>query len=374
VAEVDVRLERVTKDFGEMVAVDDLSVDIPEGEFFSMLGPSGCGKTTTLRMIGGFEEPTRGTIYLGGRDVTDLPPYKRDVNTVFQSYALFPHLDVFENVAFGLRRKKVDKSEVTRRVKETLTLVDLLGFEKRRPSQMSGGQAQRVALARALVNSPKVLLLDEPLGALDLKLRKQMQLELKRIQMEVGITFVYVTHDQEEAMTMSDRIAVMRHGKIEQIGPPEEVYEGPATEFVAAFLGASNMIDGEVKGQSDGLTTIMLSSGTTVTAPSERAPFRSGTAVKVGVRPEKISILAATDEEPSGVNSVSGLLRMSTYIGVSHQYKIEGPGGVTLTVWVQNLGTQRAPSPGEPVRLVWSPEHTFAVLPQEGLVLEEEQQ
>ncbi len=372
--EVDVRLERVTKDFGETVAVDDLSVDIPEGEFFSMLGPSGCGKTTTLRMIGGFEEPTRGTIYLGGRDVTDLPPYKRDVNTVFQSYALFPHLDVFENVAFGLRRKKVDKSEVTRRVKDALTLVDLVGFEKRKPSQMSGGQAQRVALARALVNSPKVLLLDEPLGALDLKLRKQMQLELKRIQMEVGITFVYVTHDQEEAMTMSDRIAVMRHGKIEQIGPPEEVYEGPATEFVAAFLGASNMIDGEVKGQDDGVTTIMLSSGTPVIAPSDRAPFRTGTAVKVGVRPEKISLQADTDEEPSGVNSVSGLLRMSTYIGVSHQYKIEGPGGVTMTVWVQNLGTQRAPSPGERVRLVWSPEHTFAVLPQEGLVLEEEQQ
>ncbi len=372
--EVDVRLERVTKDFGETVAVDDLSVDIPEGEFFSMLGPSGCGKTTTLRMIGGFEEPTRGTIYLGGRDVTDLPPYKRDVNTVFQSYALFPHLDVFENVAFGLRRKKVDKSEVARRVKEALTLVDLIGFEKRKPGQMSGGQAQRVALARALVNSPKVLLLDEPLGALDLKLRKQMQLELKRIQMEVGITFVYVTHDQEEAMTMSDRIAVMRHGTIEQIGPPEEVYEGPATEFVAAFLGASNMIDGEVKGQDNGMTTIMLSSGTPVIAPSERAPFSTGTAVKVGVRPEKISLLAESDEGPAGVNSVSGLLRMSTYIGVSHQYKIEGPGGVTMTVWVQNLGTGRAPSPGESVRLVWSPEHTFAVLPQEGLVLEEERQ
>jgi spermidine/putrescine transport system ATP-binding protein len=230
VPEVDVRLERVTKDFGEAVAVDDLSLDIPSGEFFSLLGPSGCGKTTTLRMIGGFEEPTRGIIYLGGRDVTDLPPYKRDVNTVFQSYALFPHLDVQENVAFGLRRRKVAKPDIKTRVEDTLRLVDLVGFESRKPSQMSGGQQQRVALARALVNQPKVLLLDEPLGALDLKLRKQMQLELKRIQSEVGITFVYVTHDQEEAMTMSDRLAVMRQGKIEQIGDPEDVYENPQTE------------------------------------------------------------------------------------------------------------------------------------------------
>ncbi|HYU94369.1 MAG TPA: ATP-binding cassette domain-containing protein, partial [Actinomycetota bacterium] len=214
--EVDIRLDRVTKAFGDTIAVDDLSLDIEEGEFFSMLGPSGCGKTTTLRMIGGFDDPTRGTIYLGGRDVTDLPPYRRDVNTVFQSYALFPHFNVFENVAFGLRRRKVDRSEIERRVKESLELVDLVGFDRRKPGQMSGGQQQRVALARALVNRPKVLLLDEPLGALDLKLRKQMQLELKRIQEEVGITFIYVTHDQEEAMTMSNRLAVMRHGKAEQ--------------------------------------------------------------------------------------------------------------------------------------------------------------
>ncbi|HYV01071.1 MAG TPA: spermidine/putrescine ABC transporter ATP-binding protein, partial [Actinomycetota bacterium] len=245
--EVDIRLDRVTKLFGDTVAVNDLSLDIEEGEFFSMLGPSGCGKTTTLRMIGGFDDPTRGTIYLGGRDVTDLPPYRRDVNTVFQSYALFPHFNVFENVAFGLRRKKVDRSEIERRVKESLELVDLVGFDRRKPGQMSGGQQQRVALARALVNRPKVLLLDEPLGALDLKLRKQMQLELKRIQEEVGITFIYVTHDQEEAMTMSNRLAVMRHGKAEQIGPPEDVYENPQTEFVASFLGASNLLDGELK-------------------------------------------------------------------------------------------------------------------------------
>src|SRR6266511_1489138 len=240
---VDIRLERVTKMFGETLAVDDLSLDIEEGEFFSMLGPSGCGKTTTLRMIGGFDDPTRGTIYLGGRDVTDLPPYRRDVNTVFQSYALFPHFNVFENVAFGLRRRKVDRSEIERRVKESLELVDLVGFDRRKPGQMSGGQQQRVALARALVNRPKVLLLDEPLGALDLKLRKQMQLELKRIQEEVGITFIYVTHDQEEAMTMSNRLAVMRHGKIQQVGAPAEVYERPASAFVAGFVGVSNLLE-----------------------------------------------------------------------------------------------------------------------------------
>ena len=372
--EVDVRLERVTKDFGEMVAVDDLSLDIAEGEFFSMLGPSGCGKTTTLRMIGGFEEPTRGTIFLGGRDVTDLPPYRRDVNTVFQSYALFPHLNVQDNVAFGLRRKKVPGSEIKTRVPEVLRLVDLEGFEKRKPGQMSGGQQQRVALARALVNHPKVLLLDEPLGALDLKLRKQMQLELKRIQQEVGITFIYVTHDQEEAMTMSDNLAVMRHGKIEQIGPPEDVYESPQTEFVASFLGASNLIDGELKEQGDGHSSVLLTGGDVVIVPSERAPFRPGAAVKVGVRPEKITISADDDSQPeSGWNAVTGVLRMSTYIGVSHQYKVEGPGGKELTVWVQNLGAVPAPQPGERIRLSWQWEYTFAVLPQDDLVLEEDE-
>jgi len=370
--EVDIRLDRVTKAFGDTIAVDDLSLDIEEGEFFSMLGPSGCGKTTTLRMIGGFDDPTRGTIYLGGRDVTDLPPYRRDVNTVFQSYALFPHFNVFENVAFGLRRKKVDRSEIERRVSESLELVDLVGFDRRKPGQMSGGQQQRVALARALVNRPKVLLLDEPLGALDLKLRKQMQLELKRIQEEVGITFIYVTHDQEEAMTMSNRLAVMRHGKAEQIGPPEDVYENPQTEFVASFLGASNLLDGELKEQRNGTSTVLLTGGDAVNLPSERAPFGSGASVKVGVRPEKITIEPEKDGTSSpGLNTVSGLLRMSTYIGVSHQYKVEGPGGATLTVWVQNLGVRPAPHPGERVRLSWEPEHTFAVLPQEDLELEE---
>jgi len=373
--EVDIRLDRVTKAFGDTIAVDDLSLDIEEGEFFSMLGPSGCGKTTTLRMIGGFDDPTRGTIYLGGRDVTDLPPYRRDVNTVFQSYALFPHFNVFENVAFGLRRKKVDRSEIERRVSESLELVDLVGFDRRKPGQMSGGQQQRVALARALVNRPKVLLLDEPLGALDLKLRKQMQLELKRIQEEVGITFIYVTHDQEEAMTMSNRLAVMRHGKAEQIGPPEDVYENPQTEFVASFLGASNLLDGELKEQRNGTSTVLLTGGDAVNLPSERAPFGSGASVKVGVRPEKITIEPENDRTSApGLNTVSGLLRMSTYIGVSHQYKVEGPGGASLTVWVQNLGVRPAPHPGERVRLSWEPEHTFAVLPQEDLELEEEEE
>jgi spermidine/putrescine transport system ATP-binding protein len=372
--DIDVRLERVTKTFGEALAVDDLSLDIAEGEFFSMLGPSGCGKTTTLRMIGGFEEPSRGTVFLGGRDVTDQPPYKRDVNTVFQSYALFPHLNVFENVAFGLRRKKVAKTEVTARVHDALRLVEMTGFETRKPGQMSGGQQQRVALARALVNHPKVLLLDEPLGALDLKLRKQMQLELKRIQQEVGITFIYVTHDQEEAMTMSNRLAVMRAGRAEQVGPPEEVYENPQTQFVAAFLGASNLLEGDLKQQGNGTSTVLLAGGDFVHLPNERAPFGVGESVLVGVRPEKITIRSdGGGPTESGWNSVTGLLRMATYIGVSHQYKVEGPGGHELTVWVQNLGAEPAPTPGERVRLSWRWEHTFAVLPQEGITMEEEE-
>src|SRR5688500_12847196 len=243
----DVRLASVTKLFDDVAAVDDVSLEIPRGSFFALLGPSGCGKTTTLRMIGGFEDPSEGRILLGDHDVTGLPSYKRDVNTVFQSYALFPHLDVFENVAFGLKRRKVAKAEIAKRAHEMLALVALGGLERRKPRQLSGGQQQRVALARALVNHPRVLLLDEPLGALDLKLRKQMQLELKRIQHEVGITFVHVTHDQEEAMTMADQIAVMNAGKIEQLGTPTELYETPKTAFVAGFLGVSNLIAGEVE-------------------------------------------------------------------------------------------------------------------------------
>src|SRR5215210_6999474 len=240
--EVDVRLDRITKRFDDVVAVDDLSLEVEHGSFFALLGPSGCGKTTTLRIVGGFEDPTLGTVYLGDRDVTDLPSYKRDVNTVFQSYALFPHLSIFENVAFGLRRRGVKGKELRAQVLRILELVQLSGFEKRRPRQLSGGQQQRVALARALVNSPRVLLLDEPLGALDLKLRKEMQLFIKGLQNDLGITFIHVTHDQEEAMTMADTIAVMNAGRIEQLGTPGELYERPQTAFVAGFLGVSNLL------------------------------------------------------------------------------------------------------------------------------------
>ena len=247
-SEVGVRLVDVVKTFGDAVAVDHINLEVRDGEFFSLLGPSGCGKTTTLRMIGGFEQPTSGLIELQGRDVTWLPPYQRNVNTVFQSYALFPHLTIYENVAFGLRRKGVKDSEIKSRVSDMLRLVEMPGFEKRKPGQISGGQAQRVALARALINRPAVLLLDEPLGALDLKLRKQMQVELKRIQQEVGITFIYVTHDQEEAMTMSDRIAVMNAGRYEQLGDPEGLYERPTTRFVAGFLGISNLLPATLAG------------------------------------------------------------------------------------------------------------------------------
>src|SRR5579859_3589856 len=279
-AAVDVRLEHVVKRFGETVAVDDIVLDIAHGEFFSLLGPSGCGKTTTLSMIGGFEMPTSGIVYLGGKDVSRVPPYRRDVNTVFQSYALFPHLDVFGNVAFGLRRRRQKKDEVARRVRDALALVDLPKFEDRRPTQLSGGQQQRVALARALVNEPRVLLLDEPLGALDLKLRKQMQIELKRIQRDVGITFLYVTHDQEEALSMSDRVAVMSDGRIEQLGDPREVYDRPQTPFVADFIGEMNFLDGEVTEASDGRFTV-AGDGIVIRGIGE-AP--RGRGVRIGLR------------------------------------------------------------------------------------------
>jgi spermidine/putrescine transport system ATP-binding protein len=357
----DVRLDRVTKRFGDVNAVDDLSLEIERGEFFSMLGPSGCGKTTTLRMIGGFEEPTSGTVELAGTDVTDLPAYRRDVNTVFQSYALFPHLDVFENVAFGLRRKRVPKGDVKTQVGEALRLVDLPGFESRKPSQLSGGQQQRVALARALVNQPQVLLLDEPLGSLDLKLRKQMQLELKRIQEDVGITFIFVTHDQEEAMTMSDRIAVMRDGRVEQIGAPSDVYEAPRTEFVAEFLGASNLLRGRVTATDERMATVLLDGGSEIRVPVARLAGGGNGAVKVGVRPEKVRLEPDGGEVPSGCNAVTGTLRVSAFMGVSHQYTVDGPDGTTLTVYAQNVGGTARPQPGDRVRLIWEPEQTFVV-------------
>jgi spermidine/putrescine transport system ATP-binding protein len=345
----DVRLERVTKRFDETIAVDQLSLEVERGSFFAMLGPSGCGKTTTLRMIGGFEEPTDGLIYLGDQEVSGLPSYKRDVNTVFQSYALFPHLSIFENVAFGLRRRGVGKAEVAERVGEALELVDLAGYGKRKPAQLSGGQQQRVALARALVNRPRVLLLDEPLGALDLKLRKQMQLELKRIQHEVGITFIHVTHDQEEAMTMADQIAVMSAGQIEQLGGPTDLYETPRTAFVAGFLGVSNLIHGEAR--DDG---VVASDGTLIRVRPEALNGRSGN-VAVGVRPEKIQL--GGDQ----ANRIAGRIKESAYIGVATQYLVETDVG-TLMVFAQNAraGTD-ALGPGSPTTLTFSPESTFVV-------------
>jgi spermidine/putrescine transport system ATP-binding protein len=347
--EVDVRLEGVTKSFDDVVAVDDVSLEVEHGSFFALLGPSGCGKTTTLRMIGGFEEPNEGTIYLGEQAVTGLPPYKRDVNTVFQSYALFPHLTVFENVAFGLKRRRVAKDQVRGRVREILEIVGLGGMEERKPRQLSGGQQQRVALARALVNRPRVLLLDEPLGALDLKLRKQMQLELKTIQHDVAVTFIHVTHDQEEAMTMADKIAVMNNGRIEQLGTPDELYETPTTSFVAAFLGTSNLLEGEVAG--DGTVKV---AGIDVRVEPGALTGRSGT-VAVGIRPEKIRLGS------DGVNRLDGTVKECAYIGVSTQYIVETRAG-ELSVYVQNAGPRTGfAEPGDQVSLSWDPEAAFVV-------------
>jgi spermidine/putrescine transport system ATP-binding protein len=364
VPNADVRLDRVTKRFGEITAVDDLSLAIEHGEFFSLLGPSGCGKTTTLRMIGGFEEVTSGEIHIGETEVTDLPPFQRRVNTVFQNYALFPHLDVFENIAFGLRRRKTPAGEIRHLVASMLDLVDLTGYEKRKPNQLSGGQQQRIALARALVNNPDVLLLDEPLGALDLKLRKQMQVELKRIQSEIGITFVFVTHDQEEAMTMSDRIAVMRQGRIEQLGRPEELYERPQTEFVAGFLGVSNLLDGDVMGTTGDEAAVRLTDGATVRVPA--SSVNGSRRVRVGIRPEKLRVSARAADAPmeAGVNSLDGTVLDASYIGVHTQYIVETTDGHKITVYAQNLETSGASEvlgDGEAVRLSWKPQHTFVI-------------
>jgi spermidine/putrescine transport system ATP-binding protein len=371
VPEADVRLDHVTKRFGDVVAVDDVSLDITPGQFFSLLGPSGCGKTTTLRMIGGFEEVTEGRVYLGDTDVTDLPPFKRATNTVFQSYALFPHLNVFENIAFGLRRRGTPTNEIRHQVAFMLKLVELPGYEERRPSQLSGGQQQRIALARALVNNPQVLLLDEPLGALDLKLRKQMQIELKRIQSEIGITFIFVTHDQDEAMTMSDRIAVMRAGRIEQLGQPEELYERPATDFVAGFLGVSNLLDAEVAGRGDRFAELRLADGTILRAPA--SAMNGEERVRLGVRPEKLRVLAIDEGGTAGFdgesNAIEGTVLDASYIGVSTQYLVQTKDGHTLTVYAQNLetgGASEVLADGQRVRLTWKPQHTFVIGPAAG--------
>ncbi len=361
-----VTLQNVTKSFDGVLAVDDLNLDVLEGEFFSLLGPSGCGKTTTLRMLGGFEEPTSGRIFLGGKEVTYLAPYRRDVNTVFQSYALFPHLSVFENVAFGLKRKHIDRADIHQRVTSILEIVDLPKMESRKTSQLSGGQQQRVALARALVNHPKLLLLDEPMSALDAKLRHQMQIELKRIQREVGITFLYVTHDQEEAMTMSDRLVVMRHGRIEGIGTPRDVYDNPTTEFVATFLGASNLLAGVVTQVVDDIALVTLANGSAVRVPAARLPdARKGAQVKVGVRPEKITISTGGGMPEPDHNGLKGRVRVSTFTGVGNQYLVDMPWGSDLTVYAQNIGQASAPRSGEDVALTWPVEHTFAVRPMD---------
>ncbi|MGQ4731007.1 ABC transporter ATP-binding protein [Streptomyces sp. Ju416(a)] len=358
----DVRLAGISKTYGSFTAVHPLDLTVPQGSFFALLGASGCGKTTTLRMIAGLEEATTGTVFLGDRDITDLPPYKRPVNTVFQSYALFPHLDITENVAFGLRRRGI--KSVKKQVDEMLELVQLGDFARRKPHQLSGGQQQRVAVARALINHPQVLLLDEPLGALDLKLRRQMQLELKRIQTEVGITFVHVTHDQEEAMTMADTVAVMNGGRVEQLGAPADLYENPRTTFVANFLGTSNLIEGEIVSTGDDL--VVAAGGGKLTLPRERcsaSSTSSGGRLLLGIRPEKISLAHADDADsiPAGRNRVTGRITDSSFIGVSTQYAVESPAGTALQVYEQNIERDTRLVPGAEVVLHWNPAHTFGL-------------
>jgi spermidine/putrescine transport system ATP-binding protein len=360
----DIHLDRVTKRFADTTAVAELTLSIERGAFYALLGPSGCGKTTTLRMIGGFEDPTEGTVYLGGSDVTDLPPYRRDVNTVFQSYALFPHLDVERNVAFGLERRKVSRDEVRTRVADALELTQLHGLGKRKPSQLSGGQQQRVALARALVNRPRALLLDEPLGALDLRLRKQLQIELKRIQREVGITFVHVTHDQEEAMTMADTIAVMNNGRIEQEGGATDLYERPATEFVANFLGDCNLIDGKLTRRDGEAADFMTPDGAHLRVPAERVdPSLDGGPVRVGVRPEKVTLLPSGVDAPAGSNALQGRVEIASFLGTAIQYVVHTSGGEEFTVVEQNrMGAEPdSIGPGREVTLAWDPAHSILV-------------
>ena len=352
----DLRLVGLTKRFGAFTAVDSIDLTIPQGSFFALLGASGCGKTTTLRMVSGLEDPTAGQIFLGDKDVTDAKPYRRPVNTVFQNYALFPHLDIFENVAFGLRRRGF--KSVKPQVEAMLDLVELGHLAKRKPTQLSGGQQQRIALARALINEPQVLLLDEPLGALDLKLRRQMQIELKRIQTEVGLTFVHVTHDQEEAMTMADTIAVMNHGRIEQLGSPAELYENPATTFVANFLGQSNLIPGTVETATDDVVTVSAH-GRKLTLDARRCRSVSGEVI-LGVRPEKVQLAVSETDVPSGFNALSGTVSDTSFIGVSTQYLVRLPSGEELSVFEQNTGRE-IQRPGSEVFVHWDPSQGFGL-------------
>jgi spermidine/putrescine transport system ATP-binding protein len=352
-ADTVIGIEHVTKRFGSFVAVDDAHFGIRRGEFFSMLGPSGCGKTTTLRMIAGFEQPSEGEIRLEGDDVSRVPPYKRNVNTVFQQYALFPHLTVAANVAFGLQAKKVGKAEITKRVAELLEVVRLADFGNRRPAQLSGGQQQRVALARALVNYPSALLLDEPLGALDLKLRQAMQLELKRIQREVGITFVFVTHDQEEALTMSDRIAVMSEGRVEQIGSPEEIYHEPASEFVAGFIGMANLMPATVTSITPGRATATLGDGTAVDAEAADG-LDVGDAATFMVRPERMRL--SVDERAAGGTAVPTEVVDLVFQGPVVRFDLRGPGGSELVAHVGPEEDLPLLRPGDRVWACWEPD------------------
>jgi spermidine/putrescine transport system ATP-binding protein len=346
----EVKLIDLVKQFADVTAVDGINLHMPSGEFFSLLGPSGCGKTTTLRMIAGFEQPTDGRILLDGDDVAFTPPHKRNVNTVFQSYALFPHLSVLDNVAFGLRRQKVPKHDVKRRVGEALGMVQMSGLERRKPAQLSGGQQQRVALARALVLNPAVLLLDEPLGALDAKLRKALQLELKALQQEVGITFIYVTHDQEEALTMSDRIAVMSAGRVEQVAPPREVYEEPSTVFVADFLGVSNLMDAEAHGEVASRCHVRLDA---FDLYASRGDTRTRGRTKIVIRPERVRL---EDRDGGGENRVPGMVERIVYLGSAVQLVVRLATGDTVQALVPNEGAELAWEQGSAVGVHLPPE------------------
>ncbi|GAA1537221.1 ABC transporter ATP-binding protein [Nocardioides humi] len=350
------RLTALTKEFATFTAVRSLDLEVPAGTFFALLGPSGCGKTTTLRMVAGLEVPTSGTIHLGDDEITYQKPYRRPVNTVFQNYALFPHLDIHENVAFGLRRRKA--KDVDKQVQEMLALVELEAQARKKPPQLSGGQQQRVALARALINSPEVLLLDEPLGALDLKLRRSMQIEIKRIQTEVGLTFVHVTHDQEEAMTMADTIAVMNGGVIEQMGSPAELYENPRTTFVANFLGQSNLIPGTVTSAESDVVRVDMH-GTQVSIPADRAHARAGDGW-VGIRPEKVLVAPAGEPiDAPGNHMTGGVITDVSFVGVSTQYLVMMPWGQELMSFEQNTGRRAVLETGTKVDVSWRPEFAF---------------
>ena len=354
----DLELKGIRKEFPGFVAVDNLDLKIPAGEFFALLGPSGCGKTTTLRMIAGLESPTQGEILLGGKDIAGMKPHERPVNTVFQNYALFPHMSVLENVAFGIRQRKV--AEPLPMAQQALAMVELEHLAQRRPQQLSGGQQQRVALARALVNRPSLLLLDEPLGALDLKLRRQMQIELKAIQMEVGLTFLHVTHDQEEAMDMADTVAVMNNGHIEQLGAPEALYERPKTAFVAKFLGQSNIFIGKVA-ESNSETTSIDFNGKKITGLTSRSEKHSGK-IAIGVRPEKTNFHEEEPAATSGLNILGpGEITDIRFTGVSNQYQIDIPDVGEITVFAQNVGRSPVIELGAKVFVSWKVEHSFGL-------------